>query len=459
MPDKKLSREERKSQRRARRDTNRNIAEGRLDPLIALGDMDAWALRQENGWFYFTARLETEARAYMRSVSKGDIIADAPGAILAILAIGGPRRAGFNVGPAQWRYNVLAPGDHVGAVGLEGTATAQPTSALQHLPHCSREALIADILLSWRYKERRALPLYFVRAETDSSASITSLVTGHAFSNLLVALENLSMAAKTVGRPAQVFAIGLDFSLEDLTTQDAKEFAEGVRMLMAKISDEMRHRGLAPPYYFATAETGTAWISDHTAIRGIWELAWCPGPHKLIITSPSYVADQDRYGRLTQIGRATLAELDAHALSVVEKREEWHCPLPLLAEYNGTQIRVVFRSLSPLRVDEDDPFQAGKSGGFQVVGTDRPVEIMSVSVAPDDPATLIIYCDCEPIGASPRLLHAIGCPPTIDQRPINRSAIRDSWQANGQTQTLHRWALPADLPLHPARRPKLVEPL
>ena len=152
MPDKKLYREERKSQRRARRDANLNIAEGRLDPFIIFGDIDAWALRQQSGWFYFTARLETEARAYMRPVLKGDIIADAPGAVLAILALGGPRRAGFNVGPAQWRYNVLAPGDHVGAVGLEGTAAAQPTSALQHLPHCSREALIADILLSWRYK-------------------------------------------------------------------------------------------------------------------------------------------------------------------------------------------------------------------------------------------------------------------------------------------------------------------
>jgi hypothetical protein len=450
MAKEKATRDDRKARRRERRAAAVPVAPARLDPAVVLGDIDAWNLREEAGWLRFDARLEAEARAYLRPAAGGEVIADAPGPLMAILGIGGARRAGFNAGPARFRYNVLAPADHIGAVGLEGTARAEPTPGLQHLRHRSREALLADMLLSWRFAARRGLPLYFVRAETDGSASISALGGGMAFANFIIALDNLCTAAETLGRPARVLAVGLDFGLEDVATTDAGAFAEGVRALMARITHEMRRRGLAPPVFLAVAEAGTARIADHPAIRAMWELAWCPGPHRLIIATPGYVAAQDRHGRPTEAGRQMLAELDAHALTAVEAGEYWLCPLPLLAEYQGAEIRVVFRALSGLVIDAADPFAAGPAAGFRITGTDRPVRIVSVTVAADDPRTLVLACDHAPTGAAPRLLHACALQAAGDACPINRSAVRDGWQADGAGQTLHRWAVPADLPLHPA---------
>lgn len=441
----KASRDARKARRLAMRAAV-VPASVRLDPADLLGDIDAWNLRDEGGWLRFDARFGDGVRGYMRPLSGGDVIADAPGPLLALLAIGGARRAGFNEGPARFRHNVLAPADHIGGVGLEGTDHAEPVSGLQHLRHRSREALLADRLLAGRHAEGRGLPLYFVRAETDNSASIGALTDGIAFANLVVAVDNLCAAARTLGRPARVLAVGLDFGLEDVVSADAGEIARGIRSLMTRITDELRRRDLAPPVFLAVGEAGTARIADHPAIRAMWELAWCPGPHRLIVTTPSYVARQDRHGRVTEDGRQTLADLDAHALGAVEAGDDWLCPLPLLAEYRGAEIRVVFRSLSGLVIDPGDPFGAGPAAGFRVTGTDIPVGIASVAVAPDDPCALVLGCDRALTGAAPRLLHACALGPAADDLPANRSAIRDAWGADG----LRRWALPADLPLHPA---------
>lgn len=451
MAEGKASREERKARRRERRAAALPMAPARLDPAVLLGDIDAWNLREEGGWLRFDARLEEDARAYLRPRTGGDIIADAPGPLTAILGIGGARRAGFTPGPPRFRFNVLAPADHIGAVGLEGTARAEATAGLQQLRHCSREALLADTLLSRRHAARRGLPLFFTRAETDGAAGVDALGKGLAFGNLLTALDNLCMAAETLGRPARVLAVGLDFGLEDIFTADAGALAQGIRALMARISHEMQRRGLVPPVFLAVAEAGTARIADHPAIRAMWELAWCPGPHRLIVTTPGYAAEQDRHGRPTGAGRKMLAELDAHALTAAEAGEEWSCPLPLLAEYRGTEVRVTFRSLSGLVVDAGDPFGAGPAAGFRIAGTDNPVRIRSAVVAPDDPRTLLLRCDRVPRGRAPRLLHACALDHPGDAGPVNRSAVRDGWQAGGADgQVLHRWALPADLPLHPA---------
>lgn len=445
------TREERKARRRERRRAALPVAPVRLDPAAVLGDIDAWNLREEGGWLRFDARLEDGARAYLRPLAGGDVIADAPGPLLAILGLGGPRRAGFNAGPARFRFNVLAPADHIGAVGLEGTARAEPVSALQHLRHRSREALLADTLLAWRHAARRGLPLFFVRAETDASASVEALGKGLAFGNLITALDNLCAIAETLGRPAQVLAVGLDFGLEDVVTADAGALAAGIRALMARITQEMRQRDLPPPVFLAVAETGTARISDHPAIRAMQDLARCPGPHRLILTAPSYVAGQDRHGRPTEAGRQRLAEMDAHALAACAEGQGWRCPLPVLAEYSGRQIRVLFDAKEDLVIDARDPFHAGAAAGFRIAGTARETRIRSAKVAPDDRRSLILTCDRVPEGTAPRLLHACGLEAGADGTgPINRSAIRDTWQALGSDGAdLHRWALPADLPLHP----------
>lgn len=453
-----------KEARRARRRERRAAAElaaaenavaaapQRLDPAEILGDIDAWGLVAEGEWLRFTARLEEEPRSYLRAKAEGDILADAPGPLLAVLGIGGARRAGFNAGPPRFRYNILAPADHIGAVGLEGTASARRTAALQQLRHCSRESLIADHLLSMRREARRGMPLIVTRVETDGSASLEALAKGTAFTNLLTALDNLSAAAAALGRKPQVLALTIGFGLEDLTSTPA-EYAAGFRALMAKITSEMRMRGMVPPIFLADTESGTARLSDHPAIEAYQELAWCPGPHRLILPTPTYAGQQDEFGRLTELGRETLAHLDALALEEVLQGREWSCPLPLLAEYSGAQIRVTFRSMAPLVIDATDPHRAGPSAGFQLVDAPKGCKIKGLRLAADDPKAVILDCSAPPIGAS--LDHACRLAAQGDALPINRSAIRDEWSApSSNGATLHRWALPASLPLHPASASK-----
>ena len=456
----KPDREERKARRRERRAAEAAEVSARpsmpapagpllrLDPAEHLGDIDAWNLRAEGDWLRFDARLEDTPRGYLRPAAGGDILADAPGPLMAILGLGGARRAGFNAGPARFRYNVLAPADHIGAVGLEGTDQALSTAGLQQLRHRSREALIADHLLGWRHETRRGQPLIVTRVETDGAATIADLGQGPAFANFLTALDNLAAAAATLGRRPQVLAVTLGYGLEDLTS-DSAGFAQGFRGLMAVIEAEMRSRGLPPPVFLADAESGTARLTDHPAIAALHQLAWCHGSHRLILPAPGYAGEQDRFGRLTEAGRMDLAELDAHALEAAEAGTGWLCPLPLLAEYHDRQIRVTFRAMADLVIDPSDPFRAGPAAGFRLAGGLGDCTILGARIARDDPQAVILDCSSPPAGHRLRL--ACGAPPSGDGLPANRSAIRDGWQAQGASgRPLHRWALPADLPLHPA---------
>lgn len=456
----KPDREERKARRRERRAAEAvavSVATAvqapsatlqRLDPARHLGDIDAWNLRAEGDWLRFDARLEEVPRGYLRPVAGGDILADAPGPLLAILGLGGARRAGFTPGPAQFRYNVLAPADHIGAVGLEGTDQALRTAGLQHLRHRSREALIADHLLGWRYRARRGLPLIVTRVETDGAASIAALGQGPAFANFLTALDNLVAAAATLGRRPQVLAVTLGYGAEDLTS-DSAGFVQGFRALMARIEAEMRSRGLSPPVFLADAESGASRLADHPAIAALHDLAWCHGAHRLLLPAPGYAGGQDRFGRLTDAGRQDMAELDAHALAAAGAGRGWLCPLPLLAEQHDRQIRVTFRAMADLVIDAGDPFRAGPTAGFRLAGGQGACHILGARIARDDPQAVILDCSAPPAGH--RLRHACGLEPAGDSLPANRSRIRDAWAAQGAGgRPLHRWALPADLPLHPA---------
>src|SRR5690606_41795788 len=78
------------------------------------------------------------------------------------------------------------------------------------------------------------------------------------YTTLFRSLDNLCMAAETLGRPARVLAVGLDFGLEDVVTADAGALAQGIRALMARISHEMQRRGLVPPVFLARSEEHTS---------------------------------------------------------------------------------------------------------------------------------------------------------------------------------------------------------
>ena len=414
-----------------------------LDPADHLGDLDAWNLRRQGDWLHFTALLDQGgvARAYQRAAG-GDIIAAAPGPLHALLSIGGPRRAGFTDGPAAFRHNILAPADDIGAVGAEGTAEVVPCPGLQHIPHRSRDALTADILLGWRRDALRGLPLFLVRSETDTSASLAALAQGLAWRNFLSALDSLCAAAAALGKRAQVLAVSLDFSLEDQVS-DPATYAADLRALMRQIERAMGQRGLHRPHFLMTFESGTQAMTAHPSMMGQWELAWSHGPHSLTFTSPGYMFDQTRFGRPTESARLRMAEMDAHALVALTNRQEWLCPLFLLAEYQDNALRVTARAMGDLVLDP--ALTADPACGFALTGS--TARITSVRVAEDDRQALILTCDAPPVGATLHYAHAAPGP-SPDARPANRGAVRDTWEAASQTGlALRRWALPAVLPV------------
>ena len=419
------------------------------DLAECIGDIDGWGLRRHGDWYHFTARLSQDQppRDYQRRVDGGDIIAAAPGPLYGLLSIGGPRRAGFNSGPTRFANHILAPGDDIGAVGCEGTDLAQATSTLQHVPHASRDALIAQTLLDWRYESLRGLPLFMVRCETDGTMRLADLPQGRAYANFKMALANLVAAARDLGKRPRVLAVSIDLTLEDIKSTPT-EYAQASRALMSRIERDMAALGLQRPIFLMTAEAGTQKITEHPATLAQWELAWLHGDTRLALTAPGYMFAQTRFGRPTDEARLRMAEMDAHAIVALSQRQDWLCPLPLLAEYDGARIKVTLRSLLPLVIE--DRFNAGPACGFSVTGSTHPVKVLAVAIDPSDPKALIVTCDAPPTGAGVQLCYAYASAvPSPDDHPANRGAIRDEWAAESQAAggLLHRWALPCQLAL------------
>ena len=412
----------------------------------ALGDIDAWNLRDQDGWLHFDARLDPALgpRAYRRAHAGGDIVAAAPGPLLGLFALGGQRRAGFSSRPPAFPHHILAPGDDIGAVGLEGTATADHTARLQHVTWSTREALLADCLLSDRLAQGRALPLYLCRAETDGSTGIDDLPSGPAFANLITAIDNGIAAARSLGTRLSVPAIALDFGLEDRIS-DAPALASGLRRLMARIEVELIRRDIVRPVFLLTAEAGTARDTTHPAIAAHATLAWQPGPHRLTIPAPGYMFEQTAWGRHTDAARARMARMDAFALTEALARGDWHCPTLLLAEAADRHIRVTAQSMGPLVLS--DALDPGSAMGFRLTGT--AARITAITIAPDDPKALLITTDAPATGGTLHYAHGADPAPGRTGLPPNRGGLRDDWQATAPDggPPLHRWALPALLPI------------
>lgn len=420
------------------------------DAALLLGDIDAWGIRQIGDWLHFTARLESlrPPRDFRKPLDGGDIIADAVGPLQAIFSIGGPRRAGFNDGPPEFPYHILAPADDVFSVGFEGTDEAHPVEGLQRIPHCSRDALTAQALLQMRFEAMQALPLIVTRTETDTSASLEALNGGQAYVNLLAAFDSLVAAAARMGKPARVLAVGIDLSLEDQIGDPASKLL-ALRRLMARIECDMAARGLHRPVFLITAEAGSQQIATHPSILAHSQLAWAHAPHRVALPAPGYMFEQTRFARPTPAARIRMAEMDAHAITALTRHKDWVCPQILLAEVQGQEIRVTLRAMSDLVIE--DRFGAGEACGFAVVTTGKPYQVKKVVVDSNDRQALILTLDRVMTVKSAQLSYAYGAPtPSPDAYPANRGAIRDTWASPSRAKggTLHRWALPALIDLH-----------
>jgi hypothetical protein len=405
--------------------------------------VDLWAARREGDWVFFQANLPgTDGpRGYRWHVEGGAIIAEARGPLCAILGIGGARAGLGSPGPGRFRWHVLAPADDIGAVGMGGDGEAVATPALEPLRELTVEALVADEILARRRAAHQALPLIMVRAETDSSTTAEALGSGLAVANLDQAFANLVSAAARLGSGAQVLAVVLDYTLEDLTG-DPLAYRDGMIALMERITRGMAKLGLARPVFLAAFDCGTQDVTRGPGLDGQWELSWNHGEHQLVFAAPSYAFEIDDTGRLTDAGRTAKALLLAEALLAVQGGGKWLCPTIQLAERAGKDIRLICEASDGLVVDADDPFGAGKLAGFALEGVTNGATIAGVGIDKTDAKVVILKCSKKPEGEV-FVTYAHAAAPGSGPYPANRGSLRGNFGEGA----IRRWALPARLKL------------
>lgn len=410
-------------------------------------EIDAWDIRAEGRWLRFMARLPGRQgiRGFRRPLAGGAIIADGRGPVLGILGIGGARAAlGSPSAGAGFPYHILAPADDIGAVGHAGVELATPRDMLEPIRDLTHEALIADRLLADRLDRGHALPLFMVRVETDESPDARALAAGRAVENLEQAALSLLRAAERLGTHARLLAVTLDYALEDLSG-NAVAYRDGMIALMEAVTVRLGRLGLARPLFLATFDCGTHRITESPALAGQWELSWNHGEHQLVYAAPGYMFAQDETARLTDQGRAVRAAMCAAAL---EQGADWQCPVIHLAEAEGAEIRLTCASRSDLVLDADDPFGAGATAGFALHGAPEGQAILSAEVDEKDPKSVILRCARPVVAEGLTLSYAYGAAPGAGPYPANAGRLRDDWQEGEVAgQRLHRWALPALLPV------------
>lgn len=398
--------------------------------------IDAWDARLQGEWVTFTARLPGKqgVRGFRQHVDGGDIIAESNGPVLGILGIGGARAALATRQGADYPQHIVAPADDIGAVGRAGIEVASSQDRLEHLREMTHEALCAQAILDWRMEDFGPLPLFVTRVETDASVTSADLAKGRAVENLLIAAKNLRAAAELIGKRAKVLAVTLDFALED-HSETAQAYRDGMLATMDAISDGLWELGFDKPLFVARFESGLAGVAPAPALEGQWELSWSHGDHRLIYAAPAYMFALDDYDRPTDTARQQQAEMTASAIA---EAAEWKSPTLHLAELEGLTLRVAARAMGPLVLDEADPLGAGAYAGFHLAGCTNGAEITGVRLAEDDPQTLLVDLSEVPEGADLRLAYAVAGP----------GALRDEWHLDSSTgATLHRWALPSNLPI------------
>ncbi|HLQ19977.1 MAG TPA: hypothetical protein VK146_13450, partial [Tabrizicola sp.] len=414
---------------------------------VALPDLpeevDLWAPRREGDWVVFQANLPGAdgPRGYRRHASGGAIIAEARGPLLAVLGIGGARAGLGSPGPARFRWHVLGPADDIGAVGQGGEGEAMATDALEPLRELTVEALVADEILARRRAATQSLPLVFVRAETDMAATAHDLGGGAAVANLDRVLANLKAAAGRLGVGAQVLAVVLDYTLEDLTG-DPLAYRDGMIALMEQITRSMARQGLARPVFLSAFDCGTRTVTRGPGLEGQWELSWNHGDHRLVLAAPSYAFQIDDTGRLTDEGRAEKAQLLTEALLAVHGGGKWLCPVIQLAEWQDDHIRLVCEAQDHLEIDAGDPFGAGPMAGFALEGVTNGAGIIGVEVDKADPKVVLLRCSARPAGEV-YVTYAYAADTGEGLYPANRGALRGDFGSG----RLRRWALPARLKL------------
>lgn len=404
--------------------TNGQDASLAIDAEV-LGDIDAWNVRRNGGWYFFDANLpHTDgARGYRRQVSGQCIIADTPGPVFGFLALGGSRIAKCVEEFGAFPYHVVAPGDEVGAVGMAGLETASASSTVETLTEQPQIAMTANAYLSLKRKKNLGLPLIIARAEHDESTSVSALRTGIAFKNLITAAQSISDTAHTLGKRARVLVVSLDFVLEDVSGT-ANQWATEILAVMQEFEKEGHKLGYSKVHFVSVLENADIERIDQQSRLGLFSKAV-----SFTWLSPSYAFERDHFFRTTETGMRQKARFEAIAISKILASDTWICPMLLLAEWDEKKrvIRVSTNAATDLELDEIDPFSAGEQAGFAVQGA----AISNVEVDANNKREILVSI----VGDLPReaeLLYAVN----------GSGALRDVWSDG---TGVHRWALPARL--------------
>jgi hypothetical protein len=434
-----------------------HLVDTKVVDASVLGDINAWDVKEVDGWYLFQARLpgaqnDGQFRRLVHAVADNFpcIIAQPSAALYGVLALGGARRGMTCDTPVRFPYHLLSTDDDMGAAGPAGTQQVEENDRLARLTEQTRDSLIGDEIIARRLGAYRALPVLYVRGETDSSSAVAALSTGAAMENFKQSLTNFCAAAQSLAVAPKVLAVSLDFTLEAVE-DDARSWHVGMYDLMERITDLFVDHGLRKPLFVAQFEAGTQVFSDSPIIRAQWDLAWNKGGHDFVYAAPSYMFELDAFGRATATAQAQMAEMDAYAIEARNSDQDWACPIFLLAEReeDTSVIRCTAQSMNALVIDAHDPLNAGPSCGFALENCSNGAKITSVTLDPAHPNDLLIACDKPPQGEGLHLTYALGFAASCDGMPANRGALRDLWQHHSTTgDTLHRWALPAALPVH-----------
>jgi hypothetical protein len=429
----------------------------RMVDASVLGDINAWDVKEDGDWYLFHADLPGaqgigQGRRPVPAVADNVpcIIAQPSAALYGLLALGGARRGMTCDTPVRFPYHLLSTGDDMGAAGPAGSEKVEENQRLERLTEQTRDSLIGDEIIARRMADYRALPVMYVRGETDSSSSVAGLASGAAMGNFRQSVANFCAAAQSLGVAPKVLAVSLDFTLEAIE-DDARSWHAGMYDLMQSITDLFVDHKLRKPLFVAQFEAGTQTLSDSPILRAQWDLAWNKGGHDFVYAAPSYMFELDAFSRATPKALAQMAEMDAFAIEARNSDEEWTCPILLLAEREEDTciIRCTAQSMNTLVLDEDDALNAGATCGFMLDGCTNGAKITGVEIDPERPNDLLITCDKSPEGNGLHLMYALGHAVLSDGMPANRGALRDAWQHESATGiTLHRWALPAALPVH-----------
>lgn len=360
----------------------------------------------------------------------GVTLAEAPAQTLGMLALGGPGV----LRPLPERYDY-----HVTDAAL--TPDAAPLAA-------EAQAVATLRAADARYRALRhviALSAPQAGMRPEECAPDAPLPTRLA-SDLRRAMDALA----PFGRSLHVDRIALDQVLAgapDLTEAEATallgDIAESLRARVAGVTGQA-----TSPLVVLSQSAGSRRDGRAEAILAEGRMEITHPAARILVAAPSYMLRlmPETEATLTPEDRLWLDEMEARAVAAHHAGERWHCPTLREVRAEGSTLRAIFSTLSPLRVDAE---AEARGHGFALHGSAARITAVEVTGAE---VRLTLDAPPLPDGDAPvHLSYAWGAAADgAADRPANTGALRDAWAQESLLQPgrkLHRFALAARLPV------------